>query len=134
METRRLVGTLLFPLLVIGLANPGASLAAAESDPGPVDTLLLASTSDDPFFGGRVVAANLVGVYPPEDLDALSLTFQRFHPDGYRMFDDPAWGVRLNSPATLVAGESYPLDGSDADVMWLADDYQWQATVCPDLT
>jgi hypothetical protein len=121
----RAFGLLLAVGLPLALVSTGPQ-AAAET----TGRLLVASSPDDGFFGGRQLDADLISVGENDGV-SLSLHFTRPHPNGWDRFADPGWGAYFNDVSALEASETYPLD--DRDFFSLHDGYERQLDLCPDL-
>ena len=120
-------------LVALSLAGALAVMAGASSTPeagASIDgRLLIASTPDDPFFGGRQLDLPLT-LAGANDGETLALAYRRVIND-FELFDDPAWGIRSQNLDEIEAGAEYPLDG---DVILLHDNFRLIDDRCPDLT
>lgn len=111
--------------------SPAPSAALAATDPDA--TLVLISTPDEPYVGGRHFEMDRFRVITNTS-EELFIGFVRQHADGAPLQDDPAWGVKLSSPSTLELNTSYQLDGSETDPLRFTDDLTWYENVCPGMT
>ena len=121
-------------MLSVSLAVPLAATSPATAwTTDPAATLVLVSTPDEPYVGGRHFDMPSQRIIT-NTADELFVAFQRPDAQGVPLPYDPAWGVSISSPATLLPNTEYTLDGSEADVLRLTDDLSWYHGTCPDTT
>ncbi len=125
------------PLLfgvAVALALPLIATSPATAwTTDPNGTLIMVSTPDEPYVGGRhfdVPSQRII----TNTSEQLFVAFMRQDPWGALREADPPWGVSIASPATLLPNTEYPLDGTELDVLRLTDDLTWYSDVCPDMT
>ena len=111
--------------------SPARPEALAATDPS--GALVLVSTPDEPYVGGRQFDLDAFRIITNTS-DEFLMAFQRSDPDGVPLQDDPAWGVKLSSPSTLQLDTDYVLDGSESDALRFTDDYSWYTHACPQMT
>ena len=111
------------------LVVAGGAVDSPQAVAAPDGRLLIASTPDDPFFGGRQLDLPLTHA-GLNDGETLALGYRRVI-DGFELFDDPAWGIWSQALDEIDAGAEYPLN---SDVLRLHDEFTFIGDKCPSLT